>query len=105
MPESLSVVLISRRVYVRVRRDYVEPGKAPEGFQNMGGTAVSPIEGLFNGRNILTFQVRPRLGWRRLRFKNQGEDSFLPAELPLCVVVRVYLPRATRSFCQRRWTR
>lgn len=40
-----------------LNRDYVDPSAGPTGFSNMGGTGMSPINGLFNGRNILTFQA------------------------------------------------
>eukprot|EP00239_Pterosperma_sp_CCMP1384_P006500 CAMPEP_0197859850 /NCGR_PEP_ID=MMETSP1438-20131217/34785_1 /TAXON_ID=1461541 /ORGANISM="Pterosperma sp., Strain CCMP1384" /LENGTH=294 /DNA_ID=CAMNT_0043476509 /DNA_START=261 /DNA_END=1145 /DNA_ORIENTATION=- len=53
-----------------VHGDYLVPEELPAGMFSMGGTDMSPHNGLFNGSNLLTFQ---------------GHPEFLPETVDLCI--------------------
>ncbi|KAK3283786.1 hypothetical protein CYMTET_8551 [Cymbomonas tetramitiformis] len=67
-----------------VHGDYLVPSTRPEALKNLGGTEVSPVNGLFNGSNILTFQGHPEFLPEAVNvcFDKLSDRGILPKRLP-----------------------
>eukprot|EP00959_Pyramimonas_sp_CCMP1952_P117909 2465549-Pyramimonas_sp.AAC.2 len=67
-----------------VHGDYVTPQGVPPGLSSMGGTALSPHNGLFNGANILTFQGHAEFDTEAVEvcIEKLSEREVLPNRLP-----------------------
>ena len=67
-----------------VHGDWVVPGTEPAELANMGGTQLSPVNGLFNGDNLLTFQGHPEFSAAVVDglIPVLAERGHLPARLP-----------------------
>jgi len=64
--------------------DYVPLDGLPSGLRSMGGTALSPHNGLFNGDNVLTFQGHPEFTRANVELclEKLTERRVLPQRLP-----------------------
>lgn len=67
-----------------VHGDYVPLDGLPSGLESMGGTALSPHNGLFNGSNVLTFQGHPEFTRDNVELclEKLTERQVLPQRLP-----------------------
>ena len=67
-----------------VHGDYVTPQGVPPGLSSMGGNALSPHNGLFNGSNILTFQGHAEFDTEAVEvcIEKLTEKGILPDRLP-----------------------